>query len=189
MLIGPANSSFGYALGAADFTAARAGAAAFVIAPHPAWKQHLTIDPAANWIGTSASAAAEGSTALYAIDFTITDALIASATIDFSFLVDNDLGDTLNEGLFINGNAVAGTKLLGVKAEHFNQDHAFLNLDITSLVHAGLNTLYINAPDWGGPAGMQFSAKIDTVAVPAPGAALLASLGLGLTGWIRRKLA
>lgn len=189
MLVGPADVGFGYTLTAADFAAASSGPAAFVVTKHPNWKAHLAVDPAANWIGTNANAASAGSTALYAVKFNITDATIASAKMDFHFLVDNDLGDALNEGLFINGQAVAGTKLLGVSTAHFQFDHAFLNLDISSLVHSGWNTLYINAPDWGGPSGMQFSAKITTVAIPAPGAALLALIGLPIIGWIKRRFA
>ena len=47
---------------------------------------------------------------------------------------------------------------------------------------------YLNergGPSWGAPIDMAF--VITTV--PAPGAALLGALGLGLVGWVRRRFA
>jgi hypothetical protein len=57
---------------------------------------------------------------------------------------------------------------------------------------AGVNTLYINLTNVGGPAGMIFSTTVRTedstaVAVPEPG--LVAIFGLGLIGlaFVRRR--
>lgn len=161
MLLGPPNSAFfSTAFTAANFTSARSGPAAFIINNHPAWKPTLTSDPLARWISTRADGASEGGTALYAIDFTITDPIITSATLDFRFLVDNELGDTLKQGLFINGSPLIPSKRLGVVATYFQVDQSFPTFNITSLVHPGVNTLYINSVDRGGPAGLQFTAVI-----------------------------
>lgn len=192
MKVGPVNSAFG-AFTATDFTDAQSGANAFIIAKHPAWKAHLGSDPAAEWISSHATGVSEGYTALYAIDFTISSAAIASAILDFNFLIDNALGDAINEGLFVNGTAVAGTKRLGAVTSYFTADQAFTGLDITALVNPGLNTLYINAVDLGGPGALQFSANIDVTAgelaaeIPEPAALALLAAGLLGAGLLRRR--
>ncbi len=170
MLVGPAETGFNVALTPAQFDAARNGPAAFVIPNHPAWKPHLTVDPSANWIGTHAvNPNTFGpnfalATALYAVDFEITSAAIDSATLDIYLLSDNTIGDSANEGVFINGIPVANTKDVGGAA--FGADRSFTNRDITSMVHPGTNTLYVLGADLGGPAGVQFHADIDVVATP-----------------------
>jgi hypothetical protein len=172
MLVGPTETGFNVPLTAADFTAAQNGPAAYVLPNHSAWKAHLTIDPSANWIGTHAidpnlhgpnSALA---TALYAVDFEITSATINSATLDIHYLVDNNLGDPANEGVFINGMPVAGTKNISSSGANFSADQSFLNRDITGLVNPGTNTLYVLGTDVGGPAGLQF--HVDIIIESAP---------------------
>jgi hypothetical protein len=168
MLIGPSDSAFGAAFTSTEFIAASSGPNAFIIDNHPLWKEHLTSDPSAEWISTFATGASEGSTALYAIDFTIDSACFSSSTLDFSFLVDNQLGDSNNEGLFVNEIPVANSKLLGTNTAHFQVDQSFPTFDITSHVNTGLNTLYINAVDTGGPSGLQFNATINVEEIACP---------------------
>ena len=103
---GPADTAFGTAFTPADFTAASSGSAASIVAPIPGWllPTAFTPDPTAQWISDNPSGAtSSGSSALYAIDFTITDPTIASASIDFNFAVDNLLGTGPNQGLYLNG--------------------------------------------------------------------------------------
>ncbi len=161
-LEGPQNSGFPSTFDSDDFDDARAGANAFIIVPHGAWKDNLDSDPTANWIATRSTAATDGWTGLYAIDFEIPEGL-ESATMDFAFLVDNVLGDANNEGVFINGTPLDSTKGGG-----FGSDTTFSSIDIFSLLNSGTNTLYVNARDTGGPGALEFSATITVIATPPP---------------------
>ena len=196
-LQGPLDTGFGTVFTPADFTAASGGAAATVINNHPAWitaasfnANAATTAVPAQWISNSATGGASfgdnGSSALYAIEFTITDTIISAASIDFDFAVDNLLGTTspsfgVNEGLFLNGVALSGSTSGG----GFNSVFNFTRTDIAPLLVTGTNTLYMNLTDVGGPAAMIFSTTITTegstaVAVPEPG--LIAVFALGLAG-------
>jgi hypothetical protein len=162
MLVGPANSPFAAAFTPADFANADAGPAAFIVVKNPIWKAGLDSDGLSQWISTILTGGTtEGSTALYSIDFSVTCPAIDSATLDIDFLTDNELGDANNEGLYVNGSPLAGSKLLGLNLAHFQVDQSFPTFDISSLVNSGPNTLYLNAPDGGGPSGLQFSANIE----------------------------
>lgn len=195
MLVGPLDTGFGSAFTSGDFTSARTGPQAVIIPNHPAWVPPSGFsNPSAQWIGTNALAShptasiGNGASALFAIDFIITDTSITSATIDFDFAVDNILGfqagfptTGVNEGLFLNGTALSGSTSAGNFASTFNINRA----DIAPLLVTGTNTLYINMTDVGGPAGLIFSTTITTegttaVAVPEPG--LVAVFGIGLMG-------
>jgi hypothetical protein len=191
-LKGPKNSPFGYAFTTADFASARAGASANIVNPHPNWKMQLGSDKTAKWISTSPSGASKGNTALYAIDFTVGPGSITSATLDFDFLVDNALGDSRNEGLFINGFSLEKSKLIANAPERrafFQADQSFATFSITSLLKEGVNTLFINAADAGGPSGLQFSASINVqqvanvIAVPEPSSIAIWSL-MGVFGLV-----
>lgn len=186
-LQGPADTGFGTVFTGANFTNAGVGAAAAIINRHPAWiaPASFTPDTSAQWIANSAGGAAEGSSALFAIDFTITDIAIASASISFNFAVDNILGTTapgfgVNQGLFLNGVALSGNTSGG----GFDSVHNITRTDIAPLLVSGVNTLYINSTDVGGPGGLLFSTTITTVAgsteIPEP--SLVAIFGLGLIG-------
>jgi hypothetical protein len=112
MLLGPADSAFSTAFTNTDFTNAKNGSDAFGISPHPAWGSGLAGDAISQWISTSSSGAGEGGTALYAIDFNLSDPF-GSATLDFHFVVDNGLGGGPNQGIFLNGGAISGNSTGG----------------------------------------------------------------------------
>jgi Tol biopolymer transport system component len=170
MLVGPAETGFNVPLTLADFDAARTGPPAYVIPHHSAWVPSLSADPSAKYIGTHPidpnlhgpnSALA---TALYAADFEVTSASISSALLDIHYASDNLLGDSANQGVFINGIPISGTQdLIG---NSFFQERSFTNLDISSMVHPGTNTLYVLGADVGGPGGLLFRVDItiDSVA-------------------------
>lgn len=188
MLVGPINGSFASAFTATDFANARGGNSAVIIAPHSLWIASLPSDPAAGWISTSAGGAVDGSTALYAIDFLLSDPF-SSATLTLNFAVDNLLGSGPNQGVYLNGQALSGDTSTG----NYSSQTVIFRDDIAPLLVAGLNTLYINATDQGGPSGLIFSATITTdAAVPEPtslallGCGALGALGLGFA---RRKRA
>jgi hypothetical protein len=148
------------------------------------WKVVLDSDLAAKWIRNDPHA-----TALYAIDFTLTPDMLGAVALDFAFLVDNQLGDTINEGLFVNEFPLVGSKLLGGETAHFAEDQAFPTFDITPFVAEGVNTLYINGVDLGGAGALQFSASITASAVPEPPTFVLLLAGLiGLASMSRRRL-
>lgn len=179
MLVGPANGGFGVVFDSSHFAAALSGPPAFVSPANGAWKAHLDPDPSAEWLTTRfiSGPGVWSDTALFAISFDLGAAPIQSASLDFHFLVDNDLGDAFNEGLFLNGLPIPGTRLTGQSTSHFQADHAFIDLDLSSLVHAGTNTLFVYQFDRDGPSGLQFSATVRYQAVPLPAAAWMA-LGL-----------
>lgn len=173
VLVGPAGNPFPNAFAAGDFAAADSGPNAFEIPNHGAWVAHLSSDPTGKYIGTAnVNPNAFGPnfqlvTALYAADFEITSGSIDSATLDFDFLVDNNLGwlasqghgGATNEGIFVNGQPVVGTTL-PISQCGFCSEHSFTGLDISGLVHSGTNTLYVYASDYGQPSGLQYLANI-----------------------------
>jgi len=201
LLKGPIDGPFGATFSPADFTAASTGEAAWLVSVLNAnWKTSLDSDPAAKWIGIGfvnpangwdeTTAGIHGFTALYAIDFTITQTEFANVFLDFDYLVDDGLGEggesPLNPaGLYVNGTALAGST--DVTAGNSANDQSFPAFDITSLVSVGSNTLYIYDNDFGGgAAGLNFSARVSVVDEPAAVGALgLALLALGV--WRRRR--
>jgi hypothetical protein len=194
MLLGPTNSAFGTAFNAGDFAAARAGGQASIISRNGAWIDPSAFsDTTANWISTGPGGASEGGTALFAIDFTITDPSVGFGSIDFDFAVDNVLGTGPNQGLYLNGTALSGGTSFGTFTSEFN----ITRNDIAGLLVSGLNTLYINSTDVGGPGGLLFSTTITTRPrstgggggdVPEPATTALFAMGLlGLVVVARRR--
>ncbi len=168
-LAGPAGG-FGRVLSASDFTAAASGPSANVIAPDGGWRANLAADSAAQWIGTGATAASSA-TGLFSLDFTLGPDPIARATLDARCLVDNFLGDAQNEGLFLNGSPLPGTKLLAQVAANYETDQVFPVLDVSSLVVPGLNRLQVyslEASPGGSPAGVQVTARLEVVSGSPP---------------------
>lgn len=182
MLIGPADLAFPNAFTAMDFASARSGSAAFLVTPNASWLSPASFsDSSARWISTNATGNVFGNTALFAIDFFITDAVIAAAEIVFNVAVDNSIGGGgPNLGLFLNGNELPDSGRAG-----FAGENVVNRTDIAPFLVSGLNTLYINMTDAGGPSGLLFSTTIttvagDEVALPEPG--MIAIFGLGLIG-------
>jgi hypothetical protein len=180
MLVGPPDSAFPDAFTPADFAAADAGPAAPIIANHPAWAAQLAGDSLSKWIATNPSGASEGSTALYAINFVLTDPF-TTATLDLNFFVDNVLGSGPNEGVYLNGTAISGDSTGGTYGGR--EEFSLSRDDVASLLVRGTNTLYIDQTDQGGPAGLLFRATITTSPEPTS----LGLLGLGVLAILRRR--
>jgi hypothetical protein len=181
--LGSSGGAFG-PLTPADFAAAASGPAAFIIAPHPAWIPSLPANPSALWLGTNPNASAGGNTALYAISFTL-PFNVSSASLDFFFAVDDVLGTGANQGIYLNGIAA------GPSGGEFTAQYEISNPSVGGSLHAGTNTLYINATNGSGPAGLIFSATIVTqdiipTGTPEPSSFLLTLTSAGL--WLGLRL-
>ena len=144
MLVAPSDGPWGRDFAPADFAAARTGPSAFIVSPNPKWKDHLDFDSRAKWISTGSSGSVshhpDGKTSLYAINFVLPPLSLASVALDFQFLVDDDLGDLNNEGLFVNELPLFGSRLPGDNSDldHFQIDQSLPTFDTTPLLVAGL---------------------------------------------------
>jgi len=160
MLIGPVNAPFNAAFVPADFASAIAPPSAQIVTLLDfAWVPN----PGPNgeqWIADSvASGVPDGTTGLYAQPFTVDCFFgVDSASLLFDYVVDDHLGDASNEGLFVNGNPVIGSKDLAFGNWLVNKQSG--PFDITSDVQLGANHLFVYQADTGGPAGIQYSATI-----------------------------
>jgi len=168
---------FDHVFTSSDFSAARTGTTASVVSTIGSpWAPNGSTSSLAKWI-CCASTPSPDVSALYAIPFTLSET--AAVKLDFSYMVDDNLGDHVNSGLFINGNAVSGTNTNTVGEFYYVQS---LSRDITPYVVQGVNYLYVYQYDGGGVSGAQFTAIV--TATPEPCSIVLLGLG-GLL--LRRK--
>lgn len=148
----------------AEFTAAQSSAPAVVLSfVHPAWGQSLPCDPLAKWIGTDAGASPMS--VLYSVDFYVpAPCCIQSASLDFCWMSDDTLGDTINpDGVYVNGVPT------GITGGNYATETNTSGVDITSAVHCGLNTLYIHNRDLAcAVSGINFSATVKIVECTVP---------------------
>lgn len=178
-------------LAPSDFTPTLSGENAYIFGTNPTyghlaggWLPNggLSSGSEAKWIGVEqGSVYGSGShSALYAISFNLP--YTATSKLDFRFTADDRIGDANNEGLFLDGHALANTRSLftdwnGV-VENFN------NIDL-GVLSAGNHTLYVNVlNDGNGASGIMFEGKVSQ-AVPEPGT--WAALGLGGLAMLRRR--
>ena len=186
MLLGPQSGEFTGALTPASFAAADAGPSAVIPwLQSAAWLWNLSYDSSAKWISVSQGGYTDGRTALYATNFEITEAALQSATLDIYYAVDDCLGGTNNQGVFLNGTAISGDS----RGDKCDSEQWIHRDDIVPLLTLGQNTLFFNATDSSGPGGLLFSATIKTtVAVPEISGFLALSCGLiGLVAAIGRS--
>lgn len=158
------------ALTSANFLAAATGPAAVVTTPNVAWIASLPCDPppappAARWISTAAGSAS-GTSALYSVNFPcMLPPNACNVMLNVCVAVDNNLGNAANEGIFLNGIPVPGTKILGGLAVNFTTQTSF-SIDVTAQVVTGVNTLQILADNISGSAGVIFRADLVYVGSP-----------------------
>jgi hypothetical protein len=187
---GSTTADFGAPFSPANFAAARTGTSASILTAIPFYIPASDI-PGAVWIGTNTNAGVgTGDTALYASSFNL-PSNVSSASLTLDYAVDNALGDT-NAGIYINEVALpnstgipcgSGVACLGA----FDMVNAYSDASIGSLLVSGTNTIYFDAVNLGGPAGILFSASITFTPTPVPEpssllllGALLALMGIGL---------
>ena len=190
---GSTTTDFAAPFTSANFAAARTGTSASVLTATPFYIAASDI-PGAVWIGTNTNAGGGiGDTALYAISFNL-PSTVSSASLMLDYAVDNALGGT-NAGIYIN--EVALPNSTGIPCGNgvacfgaFDMVNTYSDASIGSLLVSGTNTIYFDAVNLGGPAGLLFSGSITytpsgTTPVPEPSsllllAALLALMGIGL---------
>ena len=163
-LPGPENAPFSAEFTPEDFDAARSGLAPrFGANPGEGCVNNLLENPLAEIVWTDVFALNRPNTsALFAIDFDITDPTILSASIDLYIRANDTLGGGLNQGVYINGFPLSGDTTGGdcfsVDAFNIYRD------DIAPLLHVGTNTLYLNVTHTTLTSGIVFTGefRIDT---------------------------
>jgi hypothetical protein len=137
----------------------------------------------ARWISSDSNGGAGGAfTALYGLRFNLPD--FTSASFHVQFATDQQLGMTANDGIYLNGIALPGSGG-GNYFTVLNYD----NLDVSSVLQTGDNTLHFYTVNLGGPSGVLFDAAIEFTPV-VPEAAPCVLLGLGaLLMLFRHRLA
>ncbi len=169
-------------LTASDFASALTSDHAFIFNyPAYGWVRSLGDSSGAKWVGVDQNGYyANSHSALYAVSFDVVQT-ITNAQLSLRFSVDDTLGDANNEGVFIDGHALANSKS-GVDWNGVIENKSF---GLGNLA-AGTHTLYFDVNNIAdGPSSLIFNANIRSQAVPEP--ATYAALGLGIIGLIRTR--
>ena len=138
----------------AVFDAVKTNALAFIPVNLPrTYVTHLSVDADAKWVCLAHGL--PDVSALYAIPFVVADPVIASGSILLTYAIDNELN-----GLYLNGHRVSGDSVDG----DYRREFQLYRDDIAPLlIPNATNWLYLNLRDWGGAAGVMFSADIQIV--------------------------
>jgi hypothetical protein len=194
----------------ANFSAAQSGPNPYVVSSPQGggvWMQNagFTPDPLSQWISFNAAANTNNyaEDMLFAQQFNIATAGITSATLNFSWAVDDSLGDPSWApgsqpnplGVYINGYAVPG--ISGGSA--FTPTSVLnINIPASELNTGGNNYLYVYNRDTAGDySGAIYSAELTVTGegggtsggtVPEPLTMIALGMGIaGLGGYIRRR--
>ena len=171
---GNCGAGFPAAFTPADFAAASSGANPYVLTAFSPWIASLPCDPAAQWITPFADLSARS--ALFAQDFVVPEpCCIHQATLSFCWAQDDWLGDLdtfINPGVFLNG-----TPLPIAGGSYAAETQAVV--DVTGILHCGVNTLYVYDRDAGcAVSGLIYSATFQIDECP---------VSVGPTTWGRLK--
>lgn len=152
-----------HAFTAADFAAAGSGPLAMLCQPLPtwAWDPSLPEDPLARWInygsgpGGGYGPTTTPASVLYAVPFTVTTAVVDTATVTLAWRVDDHLGD-------IPGSNPVGLYVNGVPLDMGFSNGPSPHSQTCVPIHTGANLLYVYQRDTGcSDAGVMFSCTID----------------------------
>lgn len=152
------------------------------IAAHAAW---IAAPADSLWIGPTVSSLTDPvGWYHYQLDFNIEDVILSTVVVTGQWSVDN-AGE-----IWLNGNYTGIAK--GNTSTDTQEYKTLDNFAISSGFQTGLNTLEFRVFNISGSGGNPTSllvSDLDSTAtvVPAPGAILLGSLGMALTGWMKRR--
>ncbi|MDF1799585.1 MAG: C-type lectin domain-containing protein [Planctomycetota bacterium] len=151
------------ALTAADFAAARGGPQAMVLDSWAWTNKSLTTHPLSQWIAPTLAWSNPGgaASALLAIDFDV-PVPVFSASMDFHFTADDNLGAGSVAGLFLNELPVHGSNIQNAWGAQYD----FPMRNVGPQLHQGTNTLYIHLVNTGGAGGLLFDAIVRVNPVP-----------------------
>ncbi len=153
------NGPFPYKFTAADFAAASSGSAPWIVYPVSPWTQQMDGDTVSQWVAPlplfDEYDGSDSPTALYAVKFNM-PSVPPVVTLVLHYCVDNQLGDSVNSELYLNGTAVPGTN---TQAGTYNSESVLTVPNVAGLLKTGSNVLYVNAVNTGGPSGLLFRAE------------------------------
>ncbi len=147
---------------AQDFSDALNGPNATVVSSYPGWISGIS-DASASWVAVNSSRTPKS--ALYAIKFNVGNTCWQSASLQFSFAVDDQLGDPsggANQlGLYLNQTALAGTSGGGIGSE------TTWSFDVSGILQPGENTIHVYDRDNGAiVSGVIFSGRVQITPMP-----------------------
>lgn len=167
-------------LTSADFLAVKTADPVIKLSPLAnGWVSSLGTGNDAVWVGTNVNAGNNSYNSHSSLmDYAFNLVNGGAATLDLKFAVDDQFGDYHNEGLFLDGMAISGSKM-GI----WNQ----INTKSFSLgtLSTGEHHLSFDIFNSNGPSGMILSGTVSTQPVPEP--ATFAVIGCGLIGLISGK--
>lgn len=147
-------------------------------------------------MNTYAGVAEYGNSGLFAVPFDLDTTGMKSASIEFVFTVDNNLGGIVDnltvDGLYINGAAVFGTTYAALYPDTgYIVDRTIFRDNIAPYLMNGENWLFMMVRDYLPHAGIVFGSTITVTTNPEPATVVMWS-ALGLCGavvvtWRRRR--